>query len=327
MSTLRAPATVPPVSAPAVGIAAPRRIVGGSCATVAVLCATLFLKTGCIDPAAAPPDDVVKGLSALVLDPAIDCSTLRRAFGLDYLPLADVPSDAGMEFEQHFIPTPDDNVLHVWYLPTKLDRGTVVLSIGSSSGMNCYLYVARLLVRNGWAVVMYEYQGFGLSTGRPSLNTITPDLEAVLDWSLHYLRRDSVSLLGISLGAIPSVAVAARRPEVVNALILDSPVALGEEIARFDALLGGEAAALVNRLSPELVSEERIREVTQPLLIFLHELDDLTTPQQTELLYSRAPGTKKLVRFPNLDHAEGPYYSTDVYTYNLDTFLTAVWGG
>jgi pimeloyl-ACP methyl ester carboxylesterase len=217
--------------------------------------------------------------------------------------------------------------LHVWYLPTKLDRGTAILSIGSSASMNCYLFVAKLLTRQGWSVVIYEYQGFGLSTGRPSLASLAPDLEAVLEWTRGRTQRPQVTLVGISLGAIPSVAIAARRPDAVNAVILDSPVALGEELLRFDPLLGGEAQAFVARLLPDLVSEERIRDVHQPLLVFLHELDFLTTPQQTQMLYDRAPGPKQLVRFANLDHAKGPYFSTDVYMFHADTFLSSVWTG
>jgi fermentation-respiration switch protein FrsA (DUF1100 family) len=267
----------------------------------------------------------VKGLSALLLDPARDCEELRNAFGLDYLPIVATPDELGIPYEDHFVATPDSHVLHVWYLPTNLDRGTVILSIGSSSAMNCYLFVAKLLTRNGWSVVLYEYQGYGLSTGRPSLATLSSDLEAVLDWTRAYVHRPSVSLAGISLGTIPSVAVAVRRPDAVNGVILDSPVALGEELLRFNPLFGGDAAAFVAQLLPDLVSEERIRDMRQPLLVFLHELDVLTTPQQTELLYSRAPGPKQLVRFANLQHAKGPYFSTDVYMYHTDTFLTSVW--
>lgn len=280
---------------------------------------------GCGSVAVPPTDDLVNGLSALLLDPGRNCEELRSAYGVHYLPVVETPADAGIDFEQHFIATADQNVLHVWYLPTQLDRGAVILSIGSASSMACYLFVAKLLTRNGWSVVIYEYQGYGLSTGRPSLATLAADLESVLDWTLSRTGRDRATLMGISLGTIPSVAVAARRPDAVNGVILDSPVALGEELLRFDPLFGGNAAALAARLMPDLLAEERIREVHQPLLVYLHELDILTTPQQTELIFDRAPGTKRLVRFANLSHAKGPYFSTDVYLYHADTFLASIW--
>lgn len=279
----------------------------------------------CSPPPLPSADEAVAALSALILDPSRTCADLRSDFGMEHLPLVDSPTEIGLEFEEHWVSTVDGEVLRVWYLPAELDRGTVVVSPGAAGTVPCYLFTAQLLVESGWSAVLYEYEGFGWSSGEPSLTALCPDLEAVVDWARARTGRRQVTLLGMSLGTIPSVAVAVERPHAVNAVVLDSPVALGTEIGRFGFLLGGRAEDLISVLDPKLRSETIIDEMRQPLLVFSHEWDIVTPPETVDLLFRLAPGPKDLLRFPQHEHARGQFHSTEVYARYLDAFLSEVW--
>ncbi len=111
----------------------------------------------------------------------------------------------------------------------------------------------------------------------------------------------------------------------MNGVILDSPLALGAEIERFKALIGGQSAELIALLDPRLLPAAIIDQMTQPLLVFLHEEDIVTPPDSVELLYERAGGPKELVRFPGLDHAHAQFFETASYTAHLVTFLDDIW--
>lgn len=269
-------------------------------------------------------DDLLTALGAILLKPETSCEELRANFGLTYLPVVSTPGELGIPYEETFVPV-DDRFIRLWHLPSPLDRGTVVVSHGSSGGMACYLFVPILLHANGWSVVMYEYAGFGASGGEPSLGTLHRDLEAALDWTLARTGRTQVTLAGISLGSIPSIAVAALRPDEVNALILDSPVVLEEQFERFSPLLAHRPQVFAERLADELRSEKMIVDAPQPILVFMGDGDLLTPPETVDALLALAPGPVTRVTFPELQHALAPYLGTPWYVLHLETFLRGVW--
>jgi len=269
-------------------------------------------------------DALSLALTALAFDNQITCEDLRNLFDIEYLQPVETPDQIGLDFEQLWLPTVDGNFIRVWRLPTQLDRGLVVLSGGSVGSMPCYLFVAKLLVDDGWSVVMSDYRGFGASSGIPDLDTLPDDLELVLDWALERTGREHATLMGISLGSIPTVAVAVRRPEAVNGVVLDSPVALGEMIKRLDFAFSS-TQDVIDLLDAQLNTQRIISNLTAPVLMYSGGKDVLTPPAATELLFAGAAGPKRLVRFPELRHARGPYFATGTYTFELERFLSSVW--
>ncbi|MCK4342893.1 MAG: alpha/beta fold hydrolase [Phycisphaerae bacterium] len=290
-----------------------------------LLVATSLIATSCTLPPPPTPEDILDMLSYAVLVPERTCAELREEFGVEHLPLVDYPDELGLEFEEDFVQTTRGESLRVWYIPAESERGVVVISPGAVGSMPCYLFVALLLHEQGWSAVMYEYQGFGQSTGIPNLDSLRPDLAAVLDWTQARTGAEEVSLFGLSLGSIPSVALAVERPDTVNAVVLDSPVALREELQRFDFFLAGQSELVIRLLDPSLITEELIDRMQQPLLVFLHEEDYVTPPAAVELLFELAPGPKELVRFTGLEHAQAQFFDTEVYVEHMDSFLSEVW--
>jgi pimeloyl-ACP methyl ester carboxylesterase len=289
---------------------------------------TIALSNGCapLSQIETPTtDELGRFISNLLLRPEITCAQLRATFAVDYLPIVETPDQAAMAYEEHWVPTADGQLLRVWYLPARLDRGTIVFSLGASGSMPCYLFVTRLLVHNGWSVVMYEYRGFGESSGAPDILSLHVDLAAVLDWTIGYTGRDQVTLLGVSLGTLPSVAIAVDRPDVVNGVVLDSPASMGLEVARFARALGEQTQAIIDQLPLSLLPEELASALQQPLLVFLNGRDWITPPSSVQLIYERAAGPKELVMLTALGHASGPYHDTGTYTFHLERFLSQVW--
>ncbi|MBU0617413.1 MAG: lysophospholipase [Planctomycetes bacterium] len=303
-------------------------IVASRFRTIRVASVTIALVCACAPvPAIETPttDELGQFITNLLLRPEITCELLRATFAVEYLPIVETPDQAGMTYEEHWVSTEDGELLRVWYLPTRLDRGTVVFSLGASGAMPCYLFVTRLLVHNGWSVVMYEYRGFGASSGEPNVNALHTDLAAVLDWTVDYTGEEKVTLFGVSLGTLPSVAVAVDRPDIVNAVVLDSPASMGLEVARFARALRDQTQAIIDQLASPLVPEELAAALEQPLLVFLSELDWITPPWSVQIIYERAAGPKELVTFIELGHAAGPYHDTGTYTFHLERFLSRVW--
>jgi uncharacterized protein len=271
-------------------------------------------------------DQLVKQITHLVMYPDVSCETLKTSFGVEYLPSAENPGDIDLVYEEYFVPTSDGEILNVWRLPAELNRGTVVVVQGSTGTMPCYLFVGRLLVYKGWTVIMFDYRGFGQSSGEPDMGKMHVDLNAVLDWTIKNTDRPVVTLVAVSLGSLPAVTVAVQRPENVNGIVLDSPVAMGEEIRRFEFRYGDQTQALIDMLPWEMLPEESVANVDRPLLIFESSLDSITPPTSVDLFYERAGGSKELIIFPYLGHASAPYHGTSSYSYYLERFLAKLWG-
>ena len=285
---------------------------------------------GCVPSTPIPTPNSKEALGAvlseLTLDTETTCAELRDAFNVEYLPVVRTPAEIELDYSEHWLSMADGTPLRVWYLPAKLDRGVVVLSAGAVGEMACYLFITRLLVNDGWSVVMYDYRGFGGSSGDPDIEPLADDLDVIVDWSLSLVGHDRVVLMGVSLGTMPSIAVAVDRPRDVAGVILDSPVVMSDQVRRLDFVLGEQTQTFIDLLAPSLVSEILIRQMNTPLLMIIADDDRLVKPASALSLYDAAPGPKTLARFPNVGHARAPYQATGEYTFQLETFLSTVTG-
>jgi uncharacterized protein len=274
-----------------------------------------------------PADRLARLLSFAVLQPEITCTQLRNSLQLEDLPVVETPADLGVTYDSDFVLAPNGNPLHIWYMPVADARGAVIVSSGNTGTMACYQFTAYLLTRAGYSTVMYDYEGFGASDGSPALGTLRDDLEAVLDWTRATTGQDAVSLFGISLGSIPTIAVAVDRPDAVNAVVLDSPVAMVSQIERFSGLVGGRTQQVLAALAPWpwLLTEDVIGGMRQPLLVFVHELDSVTPPSTIAMLLANTTCPKTTVLFTGLGHAAGQFRATAEYTAQLTEFLADAW--
>lgn len=293
---------------------------------LAITTVTIWSCASLIEIETPTTEELGQFISNLLLSPEVSCESLRSAFDVEYLELADTPDEAGMPYEEHWISTEDGELLRTWYLPTQLDRGMVILSMGASGELPCYLLHARLLVHNGWSVVMYEYRGFGLSSGETDINSLHTDLTAVLEWTVDYTDRDAVTLYGISLGTIPSVAIAVERPELVNGVVLDSPAAMELELARLTRVLGDQTQEIIEQLALPLRMTDLAWSLERPLLVLQGAQDAITPLWSVEIVFERAPGSKELVLFSDLGHAGAAFHDTGTYTFHLERFLSELWG-
>ena len=296
-----------------------RLIIGAVTALSAAL-----VGTGCGLPW-IPPDQFVTIASEVALNPDITCEQLKVSFGVPHLPIVDTPAEAGLPYEEVFLSNAADYALRVWYIPSVINRGDVVISNGAVGNMGCFLYLAYLLHADGWSVVLYDYQGFGGSGGYDSLASLYTDLAVVLDWTLERTGREQVTLLGVSIGTIPSVAHAYHRPEDVNAVVLDGPISLLEEVRPYASILANAPEAYLVMLETEAQLRYFINDLTQPTLVYLYGEDEFETAHVFEALVADTSTPMTIIKWDELPHARGPYLETATYFYELDQFLDGIW--
>jgi len=141
------------------------------------------------------------------------------------------PDRLGMEWSEHWIETSDGKTLHGWLIGDAEDQPVVVFSHGNAGNISGRIEIAGEIASHGAAVFLYDYRGYGKSSGSPSEQGIYKDGEAVVEYLRHRLEipTDRMVFYGRSLGG----AVAARQAAVFGGagLVLDSAFINGKEVA------------------------------------------------------------------------------------------------
>lgn len=112
----------------------------------------------------------------------------------------------------------------VYYLaPPKESSKVILFSHGYNTDIADYISFAHQLHELGYGVLLYDYQGFGLSSGKPSEEGCYLDARAAFDFLVKELEiaPQRIVVFGHSLGSAVALDLALHRK--VYHVILDSP--------------------------------------------------------------------------------------------------------
>jgi pimeloyl-ACP methyl ester carboxylesterase len=182
--------------------------------------------------------------------------------------------------------------LFAWWVPPPNKSAPVALIIhGRSANVSTRAPVAAKLSADGFGVLLFDYRGYGRSTGRSNEASLVADSIAAYDW----LRRSGVQpsqivVIGQSLGDAPAAQLSASRP--VRALALISP---------FTSLPG----ALADRLHLDWLRyvpwpqnrfdvEASTRRLHVPVLLFVSRDDGLVPYASSRKVEASARGARWL---------------------------------
>lgn len=228
---------------------------------------------------------------------------LRAAMGaLLYFParkLLATPADAGLEYDELEIGTDDGERLHGWWLPARRQRsaGHILLFHGNAGNIGDRVAHAHLLVRAGFDVLLFDYRGYGRSTGRPGEQGTYLDGLAARQ---ALIARDAcdparVSYLGESLGGAVACELALSFPP--RALILQAAFTSLRDVAR-------RHYPFVPRfLIPDAYPTiRRIGAVNAPVLLIHGDRDAVVPLSHGRALFEAATQPKRLEVFAGLGH-------------------------
>jgi fermentation-respiration switch protein FrsA (DUF1100 family) len=199
--------------------------------------------------------------------------------------------------------TEDGLSLHGWFVQAAGGpaRATVLVFNGNAGNRSHRFPLAAALVRRGFAVLLFDYRGYGGNPGRPSEGGLLADGRAARSWLESRTGVDPRRLIffGESLGAAVALAEAVERPPA--ALVLRSPFTSLADVGR------KHYPFLPVRwlLSDRYPSLERIAALDCPLLVIAGERDAIVPPGQSRTLFEAAPVSRK--RFLSLPGGHNDY--------------------
>ena len=227
------------------------------------------------------------------------------------------PDTHGLPYEEVRFGGSDGYTLHGWYIPSRglHDPAVDPLFIwfhGNAGHIGHRLSQLCLLRQQvGGSHFLFDYQGFGLSRGTPTIAGILEDAREALafaharGWSAG--RR--VVYFGESLGC--GVAIPLALEHFPDAVILSAPFYSLRAMGRI------RLAPLAFLVENDLNNARLIGRFRSPLLV-MHGTEDRTVPfQQGYALYSLAPEPKKFYKVEGGGH-------TNLHETGGETYLQVV---
>jgi uncharacterized protein len=183
------------------------------------------------------------------------------------------PQAYGLDFETVELATEDGERLHAWWVPARQARGTVLIFHGNAGNISHRIDYLRMFHGLGYSSFIFDYRGYGRSSGTPSEEGTYRDARAAWD---HLTRQRAVPpgdivYFGESLGAAVASWLAVRHPPraLVLASAFTSATDLGAQIYWFLPV------RLISRIGYDNLAN--LRRISTPVLI-AHSRDDEIVP-------------------------------------------------
>jgi fermentation-respiration switch protein FrsA (DUF1100 family) len=206
-------------------------------------------------------------------------------------------TDVGLpQAEEVVLPTADGEHAVAWHVPPRPGKPVVLYFQGNGGGLNLRANRFKRLVADGTGLLALNYRGFGGSTGGITEAGLLQDAEAAYAFVAGRYGADRIVLWGESLGTGVAVAIAAEHP--VARLLLESPFTSTVDVAALRYWF----VPVRWLMHDQFRSDQRIANVTAPVLV-VHGDQDRTVPFAFgERLYAMARPPKRFLRLPGAGH-------------------------
>jgi fermentation-respiration switch protein FrsA (DUF1100 family) len=211
--------------------------------------------------------------------------------------VAIAPAEFGLKVDVVHLKTSDGETLLAWHVRAAAGKPLILYFHGNGGGLPAVAARLRELSVRGDGILAVEYRGYAGSTGRPSETGLLTDGEAAYAWAIaEGFAPARIVARGESLGSGVAVALAARHE--VGAVVLDSPYTSTVDVAAARFWMFPARALMWDTFR----SDQRIAQVTAPLLI-VHGTEDKTIPIRFgERLFSLAHPPKSFIRVEGYGH-------------------------
>lgn len=162
-------------------------------------------------------------ISILIISPYLSNAIF---FGPDKT-LTNYPDTTTYRVEEVNFKSINGKNLNAWFLKPKHDSViATILQLHGNGGNISYQYqFAEPLIKKGFQIFVFDYQGYGKSEGEPTQENVLEDGIAALNYIKNRpeVAEKKLLLFGQSLGAHLAVVIAAKKQKMIDALIVEDP--------------------------------------------------------------------------------------------------------
>ncbi len=193
--------------------------------------------------------------------------------------------------------------IHGWWIPAAKPNAKVLLYLhGNGVNIGANAAHADRFHRMGFAVLIIDYRGYGLSEGSFP-NETSVYLDAATAWNYLVKQRQiqpsDIFIYGHSLGGAIAINLAVQQPKAAG-LIVESSFSSIQNVVNLRNQFRLFPVSFI--LNQRFDSISKVKNLRIPVL-FIHGTDDFVVPvTMSEQLYATAPEPKQLLIVPNAGH-------------------------
>jgi uncharacterized protein len=246
-----------------------------------------------------------------------------------YREMVGVPSSApwNMPYREIVMPS-GSGQLKGWWIPADPRRvqdstsPKVILFLGGAAGNKSH-YLDRVegLRQLGFSLLLFDYRGYGESTGDfPSEAQLYQDSQAAWDYLIQQQKvsPQQIFLYGESLGGAIALDLAVKQPQAAG-LIVQSSFTSMRDIAKWRGF--GWLLPVDLLLNQKFDSIAKVRSLQMPVL-FVHGTTDEVVPfEMGQRLFATAPAPKYLHVVPDAGHTRLLRSGEQSYLKAIDRFI------
>ena len=217
------------------------------------------------------------------------------------------PADLGLAAEEVTLEPEAGVKLHAWFFPRPDPLGSLLFCHGNAGNVSHRLENVRYLVQTGFQILLFDYRGYGHSSGQPSEWGLYRD--AATAWQHLGERPDTAGapriIFGRSLGGAVAVDLATHAD--ADGLILESTFTSIRTLVRLIYHLP------LPELPVKYDSLSKISQLKMPLLGIHGGRDELIPFADGCTLFDAAPEPKRWYPIPGAGHNDTYVTGGDAY--------------
>lgn len=227
------------------------------------------------------------------------------------------PKDLRLKYEDVYFHTGDGKGLHGWFFPLEGDFPVILFCHGNAGNISHRLDNIRLLLQQGLQVFIFDYRGYGKSSGRPSEKGLYKDGLAAYDYLIAkmHLPPNRIILFGRSLGAAVAIEVALKKN--ARSIIMESAFTSTKDMAKTMFLFN-----LFSYFLPANYNNlEKIAYVRIPKLIIHGESDEIVPFSMGQKLFAAAKSPKYFFKIEKAGHNDTYFVGGENYLQTIAAFI------
>jgi fermentation-respiration switch protein FrsA (DUF1100 family) len=238
------------------------------------------------------------------------------------------PEQLGLPYESVTLQTEDGVTLHGWFVPAQAamgttgtkgatgTTGTVLFFHGNAGNISHRIDYLSMFHRLGYQTFIFDYRGYGQSSGSPSESGTYIDAQAAWDYLVEErgIPPGSIALFGESLGGAVAAWLAAR--EHPGLLVLASAFTSLPDMAA--KIYPFSPVRLLSRFNYNTL--EYLGSVACPVFIAHSPQEEIVPFAHGRALYDAAPEPKEFLELEG-GHNGGFIFMRETWTRALSEFM------
>jgi hypothetical protein len=220
--------------------------------------------------------------------------------------------------EELFIDSHGDK-MHAWLFRKPHSHILVIVHHGNAGNILNRVFLAKAFIQAGASVLLYDYRGFGKSSGKQSLNGIAEDGIVAFDYAKNNFKYPVLINYGESIGSGVACIVDSQRK--ADALVLQSGIESLPHVAK-DGIMVFKLYPDNMWPQPQFDNGALLAQSHTPLLILHGEKDTMVPWKHSQHLFDVAAARDKaFIKLPKCGHNDVGFFDADLFQKSITDFV------